>query len=179
MDNDIVNSSEVTIFGMLPHITEYTFDTFWLKIDELTNSQKTIRYAHDYLSEIESVFSRNCDEYEESIKMLGGHAGYFRKYYSIDHSEVIKSFNKLGAKEYEKIFVEVLNKFKFVYNNTGNNDIEKTINILKYDFEKYDKMIRELDHKIDVYFNNYNNEEVENDKKLYLDKYLKEKEKYI
>jgi len=108
--------------------------------------------------------------------MLGGHAGYFRKYYLIDHNEVIKSFNKLGAKEYENIFVEVLNKFKFIFNNTGDKDIEKTINLLKNDFEKYDRMIRELDHKIDIYFNNYNNEEVENDIKLYLNKYLAEKE---
>jgi len=175
MDN-LDKNSEVTIFGMLPHITEYVGDTFWLKIDELTNSQKTIRYAHDYVSEIESVFSRDCDEYEESTKMLGGHAGYFRKYYLIDHNEVIKSFYKLGAKEYEDIFIEVLDKYNTVFNNAGNRDIEKTITILKNDFEKYDTMIRELDHKIEWYFNNYNNKEVENDITLYLNKYLAEKE---
>jgi len=63
-----------------------------------------------------------------------------------------------------------------VFNNAGNRDIEKTITILKNDFEKYDTMIRELDHKIEWYFNNYNNEEVENDITLYLNKYLAEKE---
>ena len=164
------NESENYIFGMEAHIVKHHFDTFLLNIEDLTDTQKIIRYASDYVGAIESIFSRDCVEYENAIKSKGGHEEYFKNYFSNDFSKIpliIEALKALDAKEYVAIFTEISNKFISVYNNL-NNCIEETIKTLKNEFKIYDKKIRDLDHKFDAYLNNFNSKELENDLKIYL-----------
>jgi hypothetical protein len=166
---------EEFIFGMSPHIAFYIIDTFALKLDELTKSQKMVRLSSDYDKEINNVWSHDTVEYEGNIKDLYGHAGYFFKHFLSDYTETIDALNELGAKEYAFVLVEASSRFFEKYNTEGNQDIYKTLHILEKKFEVFDAQIRAFDHKMDEYINEYDNEDVIKDIEIYLQKYLKDR----